>query len=166
MNVRSILYATDFSTDSRVALDYAAALASAWNAKLTIVHVDDVTPGLVFGDVGYGYLPEVDRIAYEQHEQLKAMEPTGTTVQCERLLLRGNAADEILAAAESVAADIIVIGTHGRTGLRRALMGSVAEKIVRSAACPVLTVKHPLLGGDVDDEPQATDTPETNTADS
>lgn len=153
MNVRKILYATDFSPGGRFALDYASALASATNAKLYIVHVDDVTSGIVFGDIGYGYLPEVDKIAREHYEQLWQIRPTSANIAYEYRLLRGDAADEILQTAASVHANLIVIGTHGRSGLSRLLMGSVAEKIVRRATCPVLTVKRP--GAESDDSDAA-----------
>ena len=143
MNLKTILYGTDFSVGSNVALEYASALAAGLGAKLLIAHVDDVTPGLTVGHVGYGYVPEVDRIADEQLDTLRHVKPTVAGVQFEHRFVRGNAADELLQIANEDNADLIVIGTHGRTGISRVLMGSVAEAIVRKASCPVLTVKQP-----------------------
>ncbi|MEO8499029.1 MAG: universal stress protein, partial [Planctomycetota bacterium] len=69
--------------------------------------------------------------------------PSDPTVPCEHLLLLGDPAHQLVELANKQSVDLIVIGTHGRTGLFRALMGSVAESVVRHATCPVITVKHP-----------------------
>lgn len=143
MNFKKILYATDFSPDSQAALPYATAFASAAGATLVIVHVDDTTPGLVLGDVGYGYVPQIDEIAQEEYEQLREIAPKPDKVPYEHRFLRGVAAEGILRIAEQEHVDLIVIGSHGRSGLKRLLMGSVAEAIVRRAKCPVLTIKQP-----------------------
>ncbi|MGI9427801.1 MAG: universal stress protein [Bythopirellula sp.] len=146
MNINTILIATDFSSDSEAALRHASALAAAEGAKLCIAHIDDDTPGLVFGHVGYGYVPSVDEIAREQYDKLLTILPTNEGVTFEHRFLRGNAAESILQLAKEAKADLIVIGTHGKTGLRRLLMGSVAEQVVRRAECPVLTIKQPSTG--------------------
>ena len=143
MQLKKILYATDFSEYSRAALNYASSLAAATGAKLYILHADDTTPGMVFGDVGYGYVPELDEIAKEEYDSLQKIVPTTEGVEYEHLFTRGAAAEEILTTAEKENVDLIVIGTHGRSGVSRLLLGSVAEAIVRKAACPVLTVKQP-----------------------
>ena len=146
MNIKKILYATDFSSDSDAALRYASTVAAAEGATLCIAHIDDDTPGLVFGHVGYGYVPEVDDIARQQYDKLLTIVPTTEGVKYEHQFLRGEAAESILQLAEKEQADLIVIGSHGRTGLRRLLMGSVAEAVVRRAHCPVLTIKQPSAG--------------------
>jgi nucleotide-binding universal stress UspA family protein len=69
--------------------------------------------------------------------------PSESDVQCERRLLMGDPATEIVALAEEENVDLIVMGTHGRTGIKRLLMGSVAEAVVRRASCPVFTYKQP-----------------------
>jgi nucleotide-binding universal stress UspA family protein len=79
----------------------------------------------------------------EARQQLEAIVPADGSVPCEHKLMRGHAAEDILRAAETSGADLIVMGTHGRTGLAHLLMGSVAENIVCKAHCPVLTVKQP-----------------------
>jgi len=144
MNISKILYATDFSACSMAALDYASSLAASFHAKLYILHVDDTTPGMVFGEVGYGYVPEVDEITREEYETLHDIVPTNSEVQYEHLFARGDAAKGILKIAEKKQVDLIVIGTHGQTGLARVLMGSVAEEVVRNASSSVLTVKLPV----------------------
>lgn len=141
MNIDTIIFATDFSESSEAALQYATVFASAKNARLLIVHVDDETPGLVVGDVGYGYLPQIDRIAQEQLEQLEGIKPPSAGVVFEHHFLRGIAADEIIKFSQEQQADLIVIGTHGTSGIGQLLLGSVAEEIVRRAPCPVLTIQ-------------------------
>lgn len=148
MNISKVLFATDFSPHSDAALALAESLAVAEEATLLIVHVDNDTPGLVFGDVGYGYIPQVDEIACAAHQELLAVKPGNEAVRYEHHFLRGSADDAILQLAERERVDLIVIGTHGRTGLTRLLMGSVAEAIVRRAACPVITIRLPSNGSD------------------
>ena len=144
MKIDKILYATDFSPNSLAGLRYASTFAADTGATLLIVHVDDTTPGLVFGDVGYGFVPQVDEIAKEEYEQLKEISPTHESVRYEHRFLRGVAADGILRVAVEEQVGLIVIGTHGRSGVSRMLMGSVAAEVVRRAKCPVLTIKEPL----------------------
>lgn len=152
MNFKKVLYATDFSSGSQAALPFATAFASTSTsastseagATLLIVHVDDTTPGLVFGDVGYGYVPQVDEIAQQEYQHLLTIVPDSDKVRYEHRFLRGSAADGILGVADREQVDLIVIGTHGRSGLGRLLMGSVAEAVVRRAKCPVLTIKQPV----------------------
>jgi len=144
MELGKILYATDFSPSSEFALEYASALAAATGAKLLIAHVDSETPGLVFGDVGYGYVPKVDKIARQQYDRLLQVCPATPQVPYEHVFMRGEAAEEILQLAAHEEPDLMVIGSHGRTGAARVLMGSVAESLVRQAKCPVLTVKMPI----------------------
>jgi len=141
MNLQTIILATDFSPHSEVALEYASAVAAAENAKLLLVYVDDLTPGLVRGNIGYGYIPDIDEIAREQYDKLATLQPTEVAVAYEHHFLRGNAADELIRFAKEQRADLIVIGTQGRTGVTRLVMGSVAEEVVRRSPCPVMTVR-------------------------
>ena len=149
MNIKKILYATDFSSDSDAALRYASSLAASEGAMLCIAHIDDDTPGLVFGHVGYGYVPEVDDIARQQYDKLLTILPTNESVKYEHRFLRGEAAESILHLAKEEQAELIVIGTHGRTGLKRLLMGSVAEAVVRrcqaSLAKPPSRADHVMI---------------------
>ena len=85
---------------------------------------------------------EVDR---ELRGELDKLQPPDASIQIERVLKEGgDAGTEILRMAKEISSDLIVMGTHGRTGLSRLLMGSVAEAVSRKAHCPVLTVKHPF----------------------
>ncbi len=139
MNVQRIMCPTDFSESSKAAVGYASSLALHFGAILHIVHVDEHP--LLYGTAPVPYPDEMNA----NREQLAETKPTIGGVPFEQHLLRGIAADEIARFAEKYDVDLIVIGTHGRTGLRRLLMGSVAESVVRHAKCPVLAVKHPVV---------------------
>ena len=136
MQIQTILFPTDFSPASEAALDYAISLARDANARLLLLHVAEPLP--VYGDVPYYGVAEPDKTELER--RLHAV-PVDPRVQVERHLVVGDAPEQILAEAAKEEADMIVMGTHGRTGLMRLLMGSVAERVVRSAICPVLAVK-------------------------
>jgi nucleotide-binding universal stress UspA family protein len=141
MNAKRILCPIDFSDFSDAALQYASSLAQEAGARLYLVHVDD---SQVPYDAGYAayVAPPIDPEALM--ERLAAKKPTRENVDFEHHLLFGHPADAIVDFASQHDVDLIVIGTHGRTGLSRLLMGSIAEAIVRRAACPVLTVKTPV----------------------
>lgn len=145
MRAKKILYATDFSTASESALGFASSLASDTGATLLIVYVDAGAIGYPPGDGAYGYFVD-EAAAPEAHEeychQLQTIEPTVAGVQYVQRCLQGQPEEEILRFAQAEAVDLIVVGSHGRTGLSRMLMGSVAEAIVRRAECPVVVVKH------------------------
>jgi nucleotide-binding universal stress UspA family protein len=142
---RRILYASDFSRASRPAFRWAADLARTGRAQLTIVHV--YTPPIPL--VGEGYasprayesmLASVRSHARRQLDRLVA-EARRAGVRGRGLLLEGIAHDRIVRAARSTRADLLVLGTHGRTGLGRLFLGSVAGRVVTLAPCPVLTVR-------------------------
>ncbi len=138
MNAQKILFATDFSPSAETALVMATSLARITGAELIIAHAE-VPPAVYGGEELVGALYELNN--QQAQENLDRVRPSDLTVRCRRVLLLGTPADEILGLAKQEHADLIVIGTHGRTGLSRMLMGSVAEQIVRRADCPVLTVK-------------------------
>jgi nucleotide-binding universal stress UspA family protein len=140
MNVTKILFPTDFSTCSDVGLEQATALARDAGAELLIVHVEEPPAAYGGGEMYYG-IAEPDHA--ELHRMLRDVRPTDPAVPYEHRILRGDPASEIVAEAERENCDLIVMGTHGRTGLTRLLMGSVAEGVVRRAKCPVLTYKVP-----------------------
>jgi len=143
-----ILVAIDFSENSECAFDYAVTLANQFNAELTIVHVINEPV-----DLRGFYVPH---ISFEQLEKeieegaAKMMETfcsskLGTFSNYKTSIVTGIPYDEITAAAGRIDASLIVIGTHGRTGLDRILFGSTAERVVRAAVCPVLTVRLPAV---------------------
>lgn len=140
--IHTILHPTDFSEQSGHALHLACALARDHGAHLVILHV-----GLPQRPVYGEWLlppPSVDDAYYEAQSQLDDLRIPDGCVEVERRLEIGAPAAEILRVATEIPVDLIVMGTHGRTGLSRLLMGSVAEKVMRRATCPVLTVKSPF----------------------
>jgi nucleotide-binding universal stress UspA family protein len=143
--IRNILYATDFSPYANQAYFHAVALAESYGATLTIVHVyNPVVPSSFGVDVG-APPPAVDPTADEEHwrGQLEQIRPVNPRLAVRHALLTGDPAEAILRHAEATQADLVVMGTHGRTGLARLLMGSVAERVLRGAPCSVLVVKMP-----------------------
>jgi nucleotide-binding universal stress UspA family protein len=147
MKTRRILHPSDFSSASRAAFARAVAMAKAERAQLLLVHV--MTPAIPPLGMGDGYVSpklydEMERSmrAHGQQQIDKLMaKAQAAKVRVRGLLLEGTPADRIVRAARSYHADVIVIGTHGRTGLARVFLGSVAERVVGTAPCPVLTVR-------------------------
>lgn len=137
MNAKKILFPTDFSEASEAAFQHAVALAQETGARLIIVHVEE--PPLPYGESLATLPASVDQ---ELQKRLMSIQPS-EDVPCEHRLLIGDPASEIVRLAEAEKVDLIVMGTHGRTGLSRLIMGSVAEAVVRRASCPVYTIKQP-----------------------
>jgi len=138
MNAHKILFPTDFSTLGQTALEMATSLARDRGAKLLVVHVEEPPMAYGGGELYYG-IEEPDH--HELKRMLAKVVPTDPAVGFEHRLLIGSPATAIVHLAEKESVDMIVMPTHGRTGLLRLLMGSVAEEVVRKAKCPVLTVK-------------------------
>jgi len=143
--LKRILVATDFGEASGVALDRAEALASAFDAQLHLLHVVDEP----LHDPWAGYTTAADfanlieRLQEQARRRLEG-ERSRKGIPAERLVLAttwGDPADEILEYAARHEIDLIVCGTHGRRGWNHLVMGSVAERVVRLARCPVLTVR-------------------------
>jgi nucleotide-binding universal stress UspA family protein len=143
---RSILVPVDFSEFSVHALDYALALAGKLDAKIHLLNVLGL-PSIGVSELGVGLAASVidDMVKSNQAELDKLANARRKTSRIGDVMLRtGDARDLILRACEEVHADLIVMGTHGRRGIRRALLGSVAESVVRTAPCPVLTIRGPM----------------------
>jgi len=141
--IHTVLHPTDFSERSRHALRLAGALARDYGARLVVLHAE-LPPTVVYGE---GALPLDPEITYrEAREELNRLTVPDGDVRAERRFEEGDPAGTILRVARELPADLIVMGTHGRTGLARLLMGSVAEQVVRKASCPVLTVTTPSAG--------------------
>ena len=138
MHYHKIFFATDFSPASETALEYATALARDSGALLIIAHVEEMPMPYAGGEM---YFAQPDYPNPEVRKMLEAVVPPDKNVKFEHRLAMGVAADDIVRLADEEKADLSVIGTHGRTGLMRVLMGSVAESVMRYAKCPVLTVK-------------------------
>jgi len=141
MHAKKILFPTDFSPASQEALRWATSLARDTGATLIIAHVEE--PPMAYGG-GEMYVADDEGDREELRRALVKVVPLDSKVPFEHQLLVGDPATAIVEAAENDGADIIVLGTHGRTGITRLLMGSVAEAVVRRANCPVLTIKHPV----------------------
>jgi nucleotide-binding universal stress UspA family protein len=141
--VRAILHPTDFSPRSEQAFQLACSLARDHGARLLVLHVLE-RPVFVYGGVLMAPPPPAAEEREAVRAKLHRIQAPDGAVRVEHLLEEGDPATGILQTAQERKCDLIVMGTHGRTGLGRALMGSVAEQVVRRAACPVLTVKAPL----------------------
>jgi len=144
---RSVLHPTDFSSASRPALARAIALARQNRAALRIVHVLPPLALVIGNDITFtprGVYEAVDRRARQEARTALATlvrRARKAGVRATSLLLDGAAHEQICRAARRMRAQVIVIGTHGRSGLSRAFMGSVAERVIRFAPCPVLAVR-------------------------
>jgi len=136
--IRRIVFTTDFSAPAAHAQQYAEAFAGSFSAELFVLHVVDQQPLIPSPDIERRWVD--DEISRARH-QLKGCF-LGQTHSPVLEVRAGAAAPTITQYAHEVNADLIVIGTHGRSGLSHLLLGSVAEKVVRLAECPVLTV-HP-----------------------
>ena len=149
VDIKKILCAVDFSEASNEVADYTATLARAMSAEVLVLYV---APSLS-QYVGFHVPPSsienfVKDIVAGADESMKNFLDThfaGLTIKGE--VATGYAAEEIIQVAEEEKADLIVMGTHGRKGIDRILFGSVAEKVVKTAKCPVLTIR-PSSGGD------------------
>ena len=142
IRIQNILVPTDFSEQSRKALRYAVRMAEEFGARLTVLHV--VQP-LVYPDFAYAAITmENDKLAEAAGARLdllnKQLEIDPALIR-QTLVRTGSPFHEISEAARTLKIDLIVISTHGRSGLTRALIGSTAERVVRHAPCPVLVVR-------------------------
>jgi nucleotide-binding universal stress UspA family protein len=137
MHVKKILYPTDFSSYSNQAYLHAVALAEVHGASLTVLYV---YPGVV--EAAEGERDEEQDRRYWR-SQLEQIRPANPRIPVHHVFLEGDPAAEISRYAADANIDLIVMGTHGRTGLERMLLGSVAEQTLRGAPCSVLVVKLP-----------------------
>jgi nucleotide-binding universal stress UspA family protein len=146
MEIKSILFPTDFSEGSVQALPYAVEFAKKYSAKLYILHViydmakgsglyvPHVSMDQLYREIQDGAKKELDNFGVEALSGMKNVE---------RMVITGVPHHEIVEFANKNKIDIVVIGTHGRTGIDRLLFGSTAAQVVRNAPCPVLTVRVP-----------------------
>jgi universal stress protein A len=142
--IHAILHPTDFSASSQSAFHLACALARDSGARLIVLHVRQLPLG-AFGEFG-AMPPPPEPGDSQEYQQLENVQPLDAAVSVERRLIDGDPATVISAVAQDEYCDMIVMGTHGRAGLSRLLMGSVAERVVRTAPCAVLTIKNPMPG--------------------
>lgn len=145
INIKKVLFPTDFSENSNYAFDYARDLSQKLGARLYILHVIHE----LIDTTGF-YIPNIslDQLQKDLEEGAEKMmgkflkEKMGDFKDYEFMNVIGLPHIEILQAARDKKIDMIVMGTHGRTGIDKVLFGSTAEKVVKKAPCPVLTVRH------------------------
>lgn len=147
IDLKRILVPTDFSESSEVAMRYARALAERFKASIHVLHI--IEDPFVHGWTGEGYMPDLPTFRESlEKEAEKRLADVITPDDRERLsavsvIKFGNPFLEIVRFAKAEEIDLIVMGTHGRGPVAHMLMGSVAERVVRKAPCPVFTVRHP-----------------------
>jgi nucleotide-binding universal stress UspA family protein len=147
-DIKRILVPTDFSAPADAALTYAIDLASKLGASISLVHVFDDPSGIHTGE--YVPMPSEMRgeIVADLRRRLAELVAKRGHSELNPQLLVGPTARTIVETARDSGADLIVIGTHGRHGMSRLLIGSVAERVVRTATCPVLTVRSAATAAD------------------
>lgn len=138
MQAKKIVFPTDFSKTSKAALDFAESLARGDGGKIYILHVEEPPAAYGGGDV---FMAIPTATLEDVKRMLLTIVPSDSEIAYEHHLVHGVPAEAIANFADSVSADLIVIGTHGRTGFKRMMLGSVAEAVVRHANCPVLSYK-------------------------
>ena len=141
-----ILVPTDFSEPSEAALDYARVMADTFGASLHVLHVFDApfAAGAVSPEVFIADSPAAQAHLFEEASsrlQHRVTPADRTRYRATAEIVTGTSAESIVTYARKRGMDLIVMGTHGRTGLDHLLMGSVSEKVVRTAPCPVMTVR-------------------------
>ncbi len=140
-HIGRILVPVDFSEHSQKALRYALAFAKQFGAEVTLVHI--VEQMVYPGDWMYPPLAVTDFATEKRAEMISRLQAldAGSGVKTQHIVRLGRAWQEIGEIAEEMKSDLIILATHGYTGLKHVLLGSVAEKIVRHAPCPVLSVR-------------------------
>jgi nucleotide-binding universal stress UspA family protein len=143
--ISQIIAPTDFSEPAAQGLKAAIEMASKFNAKLMLIHVVDTVPSisgthLMSGANAVQMLEQMQANARKHVENLIQSE-VPDQIPCEYRVVSGKPADEIIRLSEELNADLIVIATHGYSGMERFIFGSVAERVMRKAQCPVLSVR-------------------------
>jgi nucleotide-binding universal stress UspA family protein len=144
LTIRTILCPTDFSESAQHAFRLAAALARDHRARLLVLHVATPPAFVSHGELQRA-LEQPGGYRHELEDRLRQLREPSSAAPVEYRVVAGDPGAEIVGIAKEAACDLIVMGTHGRTGLGRLLIGSVAEQVLRRAHCPVLTVKVPAV---------------------
>jgi nucleotide-binding universal stress UspA family protein len=143
--LQNILYATDFSRHSNAALPYALSIARKYGSTLFVVHAISLSP-FPHSSPTLAWQALSDQAVREAKTAIQSLEPQLKGIPHEVLIRKGDIWSEICAIVGEKRIDLAVVGTHGRAGVSKVLMGSVAEKIFRHAPCPVLTVGPNVCG--------------------
>lgn len=148
ISLKNVLYATDFSPTSESALPYATAMCRHFGSTLHVAHVlSDANLLLMTGGVDYVCVGTVyEDAAFEAQEKIKQITARLGQIPCQTYVRHGQVWTNLSSIVAANAIDLIVVGTHGRSGLGTLLLGSVAENILRHAPCPVLTVGPKVCG--------------------
>ena len=142
--LRKILVPTDFSPPAQNAYRYALRFGRQFGAEVTLLHVMEKAPpigGMVDVPMQIDYLDERIETAEKNLSALRAPSESGKLPRIGTTVREGNAAEQIKDAARELQSDLIIMGTHGYTGIKHLLLGSTAEDVVRSAPCPVMVVR-------------------------
>ena len=149
-NIHRILIAVDDSPYSDQAIKYGVLLAKNMGSKITLVHVDEIPISSPYSadpllNESPAMIPELMHIQEEASKLLfkKIKEQHGDVVEMSTVTKIGRAQDEILSVADDCKADMIILGTHGRTGFDHFISGSVSESVARKAKCPILIIPNP-----------------------
>jgi nucleotide-binding universal stress UspA family protein/enoyl-CoA hydratase/carnithine racemase len=132
--------ATDFSDFSNLSLTYGMALAGEFEAKLFVCHIVDISSAAMYGEAIVDITQQQQRMEQYAREQLEQL-AAGYPIQWEPLVVTGHPAEEIRRMAKQKAVDLVVCATHGRAGLKRLILGSVAERLMRILPCPILIIR-------------------------
>jgi nucleotide-binding universal stress UspA family protein/enoyl-CoA hydratase/carnithine racemase len=132
--------ATDFSDFSNLSLTYGMALAGEFEAKLFVCHIVDISSAAMYGEAMVDITQQQKRMEQYAREQLEQL-AAGYPIQWEPLVVTGHPAQEICRMAKQKAVDLVVCATHGRAGLKRLILGSVAERLMRILPCPILIIR-------------------------
>jgi len=147
--IKKILVPIDFSDYSKKALQYTVTFAKQFNAELCLIYV--IEPVIYPADLSMGQVvipqTEID-LSTKSRQELESLAKTeiGLLLKYEIIIKNGKPFMEIIETASEIDADLIIISTHGHTGVEHLLFGSTAEKVVRKAPCPVLTIREPMKG--------------------
>ncbi|WP_306549985.1 universal stress protein [Daejeonella sp.] len=149
-NIHRILIAVDDSSYSEQAVNYGVLLAKNLGSKITLVHVDEIPISSPYSadpllNESPAMIPELMHIQEEASKLLfkKIKEQHGDVVEMSTVTKIGRVQDEILSVADDCKADMIILGTHGRTGFDHFISGSVSESVARKAKCPILIIPNP-----------------------
>ena len=149
-NIHRILIAVDDSSYSDQAVNYGVLLAKNLGSKITLVHVDEIPISSPYSadpllNESPAMIPELMHIQEEASKLLfiKIKEQHGDVVELSTVTRIGRIQDEILSVADDCKADMIILGTHGRTGFDHFISGSVSESVARKAKCPILIIPNP-----------------------
>jgi nucleotide-binding universal stress UspA family protein len=142
VEIKTVFCTTDISDFSNHSISWGAALAREFGAKLIVCHVVDFPAAVTYGDGPIFFMDQQNQAMDNAYQEIKQM-IGNQKVQWEPLITIGHAGDEISRLAEEKGADLVISATHGRSGLKRLILGSVTERLMRTLHCPLMVVRGP-----------------------